>query len=109
VTQQPVSTRDRLQARGRSLHADPELAKLDSVAALELVGEALAEARADIYNPLPAMLDDLRLSLSLRQLARAHGAAPAGLPGLRSLLRRTRPLRTYLPGSRVTTETEVTG
>jgi signal transduction histidine kinase len=70
VTQQLVSVWYRLQACGRSLRDDPDRADRELAAARQLVDEALAEARAAIYDLRPSMLDDLGLSPSLRELAR---------------------------------------
>lgn len=70
VTQQLVSVWYRLQACGRSLRDDPDRADSELAAASQLVDEALAEARAAIYDLRPSMLDDLGLSPSLRDLAR---------------------------------------
>lgn len=70
VAQQLVSIWYRLQACGRSLRKNPDRAEEELAAARELVDEALAEARVAIYDLRPAMLDDLGLSPSLRELAR---------------------------------------
>lgn len=70
VAQQLVSIWYRLQACGRSLRGNPDRADRELAAARELVDQALAEARVAIYDLRPAMLDDLGLSPSLRELAR---------------------------------------
>jgi len=93
----------------RTLHDAQRLSGRD-VTVVHLVGggarnELLCQVTADVCE-LPVIAGPAEATAlgNLLVQARAHGAAPAGLPGLRSLLRQTQPLRTYLPGRRITTE-----
>jgi rhamnulokinase len=93
----------------RTLHDAQRLSGRD-VTVVHLVGggarnELLCQVVADVCE-LPVIAGPVEATAlgNLLVQARAHGAAPADLPGLRALLRRTQPLRTYLPGTRVTTE-----
>ena len=93
----------------RTLHDAQRLSGRD-VEVVHLVGggarhELLCQLVADVCE-LPVVAGPVEATAlgNLLVQARAHGAAPDDLTGQRALLRRTQPLRTYLPGRRITTE-----
>jgi two-component system NarL family sensor kinase len=70
VTQQLISIWYRVQACERLLERDVPAARAELEEAKSLIGEALNEARAAIYDLRPATLDDLGLVPAIEALAR---------------------------------------
>ncbi|HLI57032.1 MAG TPA: GAF domain-containing sensor histidine kinase [Actinomycetota bacterium] len=70
VTQQLISIWYRVQACERLLGRDLNAARVELEEAKVLIGEALNEARAAIYDLRPATLDDLGLVPAIEALAR---------------------------------------
>jgi rhamnulokinase len=96
----------------RALHDAQRLSGRD-VDVVHLVGggarnELLCQLVADVCE-LPVVAGPVEATAlgNLLVQARAHGAAPADLPGLRSLLRRTQPLRTHRPRGSARTAAEI--